>query len=259
MMTLYDNPFSPFTRKVRLVLEWKGIPYRSVDGLALAHLPALRALSPRGEVPVLVDGDVVLIESSEIVAYLEDVHPVPPIYPADARLRAKARHWQRVADRLLDAILHDVSLWAWPTHRRPDAPPPGLVETGHRDLRALLQQLDGALDGGDFICGELSIADLSVFPHVPSLRLVGVSIDPDRHPRVAAWDRRMRGLAIVRKDLDVARRAAAEKFGAGASPYEGEKVVWRGDRIEWLLARGFDAFWNAERESGRAVVPTSLP
>jgi len=258
MLTLYDSPFSPFTRKVRMVLELKGIPYRSVDGLALDRLPALRALSPRAEVPVLVDGALTLTESAEIVDYLEDLVPTPSIYPAGAGLRAKARRWQRLADRVLDAVVHDISLWTWPTHRRSDAPPAGLVDAGQRDLRALLDRLDAALADGDFLCGTLSIADLAVFPHLPAMRFLGVPIDPERHPRVAAWDRRMRRLDVVRKDLDVTRRAAAEMLRNG-SPYEGEKVVWRGDRIEWLLARGFDAFWSAERASGRAVVPSSLP
>jgi len=48
-----------------------------------------------------------------------------------------------------------------------------------------------------------------------------------------------------------------EKLSAGASPYEAEKVVWRGDRIEWLLAHGFRDWFQAELESGRAVVPRS--
>jgi glutathione S-transferase len=259
VLTLWDNPFSPFTRKVRMVMDLKGIAYRSVDGLALDHLAALRALNPRAEVPVLVDGDVTVVESAEIVAYLEDVWPEPPVFPESPRLRAKARHWQRLADRVLDAVLHDISLWAWPTHRRRDAPPAGLLEAGHRTLEAFLDQFDAALGDGDYVCGTLSIADLAVFPHVPSFRLVGLPIEAARHPRVVAWDRRMRRLDVVRKDLDVVRRAAAEKFGANASPYEGEKVVWRGDRIEWLVASGFDAFWQAERAAGRAVVPKSLP
>src|SRR5262245_10992839 len=174
MRVLYDNPFSPFTRKVRMVMDWKGLAYTSVDALAVEHLPALRARSVRAEVPVLVDGDLTLSESAEIVAYLDDVHPVPPILPAAPRLRAKARRWQRVADRLLDAILHDISLWAWPTHRRGDEPPPGLVDAGQCDLRAILAELEDSLGEGEYICGGLSIADFAVFPHVPSLRLVGV-------------------------------------------------------------------------------------
>ncbi len=133
-LVLYDNPFSPFTRKVRMVLHYKHLSFRSVDGLALDQLPTLRKLSCRAEVPVLVDDDVVVVDSADMVAYLDDLHPSPPILPDSAVLRAKARRWHRTADRLLDAILHDISLWAWPTHQRSDEPPPGLIEAGQRDL-----------------------------------------------------------------------------------------------------------------------------
>ena len=68
----------------------------------------------------------------------------------------------------------------------------------------------------------------------------------------------MRALPVVRADLDYVKRSAIEKFAPGASPYEAEKVVWRGDRIEWLVARGFEAWFRAELEAGRAVVPAPL-
>jgi hypothetical protein len=61
----------------------------------------------------------------------------------------------------------------------------------------------------------------------------------------------------VRADLEHLKRSLAEKFGSGSSPYEAEKVVWRGDRIEWLLARGFAGWFRAELESGRAIIPGS--
>ena len=74
-------------------------------------------------------------------------------------------------------------------------------------------------------------------------------------PRVYAWFLRMREQPVVRDDLAYVKRAAVEKFVENPSPYEGEKVIWRGDRIEWLLRNGFDAWWAAERASGRAVIP----
>lgn len=68
----------------------------------------------------------------------------------------------------------------------------------------------------------------------------------------------MRALPVVRADLDCVKRSVIEKFSAGASPYEAEKVVWRGDRIEWLLAHGFQAWFHSELQSGRAVVPRAI-
>jgi hypothetical protein len=67
----------------------------------------------------------------------------------------------------------------------------------------------------------------------------------------------MRLQAVVQDDLDYVKRSAAEKFGSGPSPYEGERIVWRGDRIEWLLAHGFQDWLLSEMEGGRAVVPRS--
>jgi glutathione S-transferase len=259
MLVLYDNPFSPFTRKVRMVLHYKDLPFRSVDALALDQLSALRTLSSRAEVPVLVDGDATIIDSADIVEYLNDLQPSPPILPGSPALRAKARRWHRTADRSLDAIVHDISLWVWPTHHRSDAPPPGLIEAGQRDLHSLVDALELDLGGAAYLCGdEPSIADFALFPHLSSLRFVGVSLTAARFPRVAAWQRRMRGLPAVQKDLETVRSGMAEKFRNGRSPYESEKVVWRGDRIEWLLSNGFDDWWAAERASGRAVVPSSV-
>ena len=65
----------------------------------------------------------------------------------------------------------------------------------------------------------------------------------------------MRALPAVQVDLEHVKRSVTEKFSSGASPYEAEKVVWRGDRIEWLLAHGFGAWLQSELACGRAIVP----
>lgn len=255
VLVLYDNPFSPFARKVRMVLHLKQQAFHSIDALAVAERERLLGVNARAEVPVLVDGPVTVRDSADVVAYLEDRFPTPATLPAGPELRAEARRWQRIADTVLDAIVHDASLWAWPTHRRSDSPPQGLIEAGHRDLHQILECLEDALGTADFLCGELSIADLSLFPHVSSLKLLGIPLDDSRYPRLARWNRSMRMQQAVRKDLEHVKRSAAEKFGSGPSPYEAEKIVWRGDRIEWLLAHGFHGWLQSEIAAGRAVFP----
>jgi glutathione S-transferase len=256
MIVLYDNPFSPFARKVRMALEFKAVPYESIDALALAQHARLRAVNRRAEVPVLVDGQVAVVNSADICAYLEDRFPAPALLPSSPESRASARRWQRLADTVLDAIIHDVSLWTWPTHQRSDLPPAGLVEAGQRDLEIVLAELDGALGAKDFVCGAPSIADLALFPHLSSLQVLGIPLEP--FPNVLRWNATMRTLPCVRTDLDYVRRSAIEKFAPNASPYEAEKVVWRGDRIEWLLAHGFQSWFWSELASGRAIVPRSV-
>jgi glutathione S-transferase len=256
LIVLYDNPFSPFTRKVRMVLRIKDVAFESIDALAVGERGRLAEVNLRAEVPVLADGGLVVANSADIVAYLEDRFPEPPLFPSSPELRAKARSWQRIADTVLDAIIHDISLWAWPTHRRTDSPPAGLIDAGRRDLEAIFARLERSFEGGDFVCGELSAADLALFPHISSLRVLGISLAA--HPGILRWSRRMRTLPAVQADLEHIRQSVVEKFASGASPYEAEKVVWRGDRIEWLLAHGFHGWLVSELRSGRAVVPRQV-
>jgi len=258
MITLCDNPFSPFARKVRMVLDYKGLTATSVDALALAHHDDLLAVNPRAEVPVLVDGEVTVVNSSDIVAYLEHRYPEPPVLPSHPGARTAARAWERLADGVLDAIIHDISIWTWPTHRRKDAPPPGLIEAGCRDVEKILARMEQALRDEEFLCGKVSIADIAFFPHISALKPLGIGLDAERHPRLSEWNRRMRALPFVQRDLEYVKRAARDKFVDGPSPYEAEKIVWRGDRIEWLFHNGFADWWYAEHRAGRAVVPSSL-
>jgi glutathione S-transferase len=247
MLTLYDNPFSPFARKVRMVLRFKGLEFESIDALALDEHDRLVKVNPRAEVPVLVDKGFAVTDSTDIVYYLEDRFPTPAVLPAEPELRAKARRWQRAADTLLDAIIHDISIWTWPTHERPDEPPEGV-----------LSQLEDSLHVGDFVCDDLSIADFALFPHVSALKPLGILLEESTHPRLLHWNREMRSQAPVQGDLEYVKQCAFEKFMSGQSPYEDEKIVWRGDRIEWLLAHGFRDWFLAELEAGRAVIPRSI-
>jgi glutathione S-transferase len=113
-MQLFDNPFSPFARKVRLVLDWKGLAYEVIDGLDKSNARALEAANGRVEVPALIDGDVTVANSSDIVAYLEHTHPEPPVYPADPAARVRARAW--------NAAPTPRSTRSWPTSRTGPGP-----------------------------------------------------------------------------------------------------------------------------------------
>ncbi len=86
-----------------------------------------------------------------------------------------------------------------------------VLDAGRSDLLKILARLEEALRGGRFLCGDLSIADLAIFPHVSSLKPLGITLDPATHPSVVEWNRRMRSLAIV-WDVDAwcgQRQAAA--------------------------------------------------
>jgi glutathione S-transferase len=250
MITLFDNAFSPFARKVRLVLDHKGLDYRVVDGLARAHRDELEAVNSRVEVPVLSHDGVLVVNSSDIVAYLERVFPERPVVPADAAAWARCRAWERCSDSVVDPILVDISYWTWA--QRADSMPAGLLDAARRDLALVYAALERDLAGGDYVCGTLSVADLALFPHLSSTRALQVSFEESRHPRLVAWYRRMRDLAICQRDL---ARTKALLSNLEKADLERNRIFWRGDRLEWMLARGQHRWLVKEIEEGRVLWP----
>ena len=88
MLTLYGNAFSPFARKVQLILEHKGIDYEYVDGLARDNRDRLMKVNKRIEVPAIDHDGLIVVNSADIAAYLERVFPYRPVYPSDTKIFA---------------------------------------------------------------------------------------------------------------------------------------------------------------------------
>jgi len=250
MMKLYDSAFSPFARKVRMTLEHKELRYEAVDGLLRPNHEALKALNGRVEVPALVDDDIVVVNSADIVAYLDYRYPAKSIYPNDSAARVHARAWERVADTFIDPILVDISYWKWA--ERPDNMPDGLLEAARADLRLIYDALNKELAERQFVSGPLSIADIALFPHVASVRAMEVEFSMQEHPNVGRWFKEMRGLPICAADLKRARNYVVTMKDRDI---EKQRIFWRGDRIEWMLARGFHAWFFKEIEENRVAWP----
>lgn len=102
MLVLYGINLSTFTRKVRLALLEKGLEHR----LEVAPMgsPKVKALHPLGKIPVLADGDVVVPDSSVILAYLERASPAAPLYPSGAADLARALWLEEYADSRLREV-----------------------------------------------------------------------------------------------------------------------------------------------------------
>lgn len=101
-MKLYHGWLSSASRRVRLCLAEKGLPYESVP-VDLAkqehHSAAYLAMNPNGVVPALrLDSGQSLYESSTICEYLDDIAPEPPLRPADPYQRAVMRNFVRWTD-----------------------------------------------------------------------------------------------------------------------------------------------------------------
>src|SRR5262245_43016448 len=95
-MKLYGFPPSPNTWKVRAVAAYLGLPLELhlVDLTKGAQrAPDYLALNPTGRTPTLIDGDLVLWESTAIMQYLAERKP-HALWPNDARKRADIMRWQ---------------------------------------------------------------------------------------------------------------------------------------------------------------------
>jgi glutathione S-transferase len=249
MLALYDNPFSPFARKVRLVLDHKGLEYEVIDGLSLKNRDKLAAVNGRIEVPTLVHDGLVVVNSADIVAYLERAFPERPVYPKSHAGWAHARAWERCSDTVIDAIMIDISYWVWA--ERPDTMPAGLHDAAKKDLAQIYAALENELSSREFVCGELSVADYALFAQLSGAKMLNVAFEG--LPSLLAWYKRMRQLDVCKADLERVKSYLAR--GPENLDVERHKIFWRGDRIEWILARGYHAWFMREIDEGRVLWP----
>ncbi len=252
MLTLYDDVFSPYARKVRIALYEKDVPFARVRAL---HGDCNRTdflhVNPRAEVPALVDGDFALYDSTVICEYVEDRWPTPRLYPADARLRARCRLLEDLADTQLDAATYAVAVVEYGRHESH----PAMHAAAASDLARLYDQLEQALGGGPFLCGDYSLADIAVLPHLMAAGFMGFPLDPARHAGLGRWLDRMQERPAVRRDnADVL--ATLERLQEEQRPaFDPYRVQWRSDRLEWVIKHGFADWFRDEMAAGRTLLP----
>ena len=203
---------SPYVRKVLVVLHHKGIDYEIDPIVPFYGDDRFAKLSPLRRIPVLIDGDVVLSDSSVICQYLEDRWPEPALYPRDVADRAWARWLEEFADtrmgdvfiwRLFNQLVIRPFVWGEPTD---DAV---VQKTLAEDVPAVLDYLEGQAPADGFFFGALSIADVAVAVFFRNAGWARFKIDATRWPRIAGLvDRTLRsdGFQAVRPFEDTSMR-----------------------------------------------------
>ncbi len=197
-MKLYDYPQCPFGQKVRLVLAEKEISYElvSVDlRKSEQKRPEFLRMNPFGKVPVLVDDEVVVYDSTVINEYLEDEYPFPRLLPEDSSDRARARSLEDYADIAfilpVGVMMNEV--------RKPEAErDQERMRRSREEIERALVHLNGQLGERPYLAGDFSVADAAFAPRLMVLRAVGIEIKPQWEP-LRRWIDRLAERPSVQK------------------------------------------------------------
>lgn len=101
MLELYQFEMSHYVEKVRLILDYKGLPYRKIEVTPGIGQIELFQLSGQRKVPVLKDGSEIIADSTAIAEYLDRKYPEKPIIPSDPKLRGQVLLIEQWADESL--------------------------------------------------------------------------------------------------------------------------------------------------------------
>jgi len=232
-MQLHQFRHSAFCEKVRLILAVKGLHADLIEVVPGMGQVALFRLSGQRQGPVLVDGEEVVADSTEIALYLEQRHPQPPLLPADGPARARVLLLEDWADTALAAGVRQ-ALWqaavADPVLRSallPEATP------------SPLRRLVGALPGG-----VLSPLNDTVSEVIHPLQASQLRRNLDQLLVLVRHSSYLEGEQLSLADLAVVAQLSLLRFGANAgaplagrglpgigdNPLYGPLVAWR-DRI----------------------------
>jgi hypothetical protein len=88
--------------------------------------------------------------------------------------------------------------------------------------------------------------------NLAALRTFGLAIDPARFPAVMNWFKAMRSHPVFAAD---AIRTGAFLKDLKHLTHERKRLFWSGDRLEWLISRGFERWFIGEIDAGRATLP----
>ena len=158
-MKLYRAPFSTNVERVALALAHKGLEVESV-WIDYGDRAPVEAVSGQGLVPVLVDGDEVVHDSPRILAWLEERHPDPPLYPREDPRRAEV-------ETFVDWFNAVWKVWPNAIEAELGKPAPDREAiAGHAGhMRSALDHFERMLAGREHLMGDdFGVADCIAFP-----------------------------------------------------------------------------------------------
>ena len=188
-LRLYDLDRSGNCYKVRLLLSMLGLEYErvSVDSTAgETQTPEFKRLNPRGQIPVLVDGETLIWDSMAILVYLARRYGDTRWLPDDALGEARVMQWLAVSENELLYGLARARVTV--LFQRPFD-----LQQCHADARPGLEAMQARLAEHAWLAAErATIADLACYPYVSLAGEGEFSLQP--YAAVRAWLERVQGL-----------------------------------------------------------------
>jgi len=176
MMVLYSGTTCPFSQRCRFVLFEKGMDFeiRDVD---LYNKPEdIAVMNPYGQVPILVERDLVLYESNIINEYIDERFPHPQLMPADPVMRARARLFLFNFEKEL--FVHVGTLEARESRADEKA-----LDQARQQIRDRLSQLAPIFLKNKFMLGEdFSMLDVAIAPLLWRLDHYGIELPKNAAP-----------------------------------------------------------------------------
>lgn len=195
-MLLYHDPRAPNPRRVRIFLAEKDVAYDTIEVLIADdahHTEAFRRKNPLTLLPVLElpDGRV-LRESMAICRFIEDEHPAPNLFGADAWERAQIEMWNRHAELELlwpvsQVFRNTHKFWVGKIKQAPDF---AEIMREHLDIR--LSWLDGELANRPYFAGQrFTVADITALCALDFGKVSNIRLSAETHPHLLAWHKRV--------------------------------------------------------------------
>lgn len=188
--TLYHFPLCPFSRKVRLLLFEKGIPYGLVYEAPWVRRADFLRLNPLGDLPVLIESDgSVLCNHIAISEYINETAPLPNLMGETPKGRAEIRRIANWFDSsfYMDVFKPLVGERVYKALKSGTAPNSMMIRAGRENLKRYLGYVDWLAARRSYLGGRsLSVADLTVAAHLSVLDYLG-EIAWENYPDAKLW------------------------------------------------------------------------
>jgi RNA polymerase-associated protein len=198
MMTLFSNPKDLLSHRVRFVLAEKDVSLDIVDVESSAFPKKLLALNPYQSLPTLVERDLVLYGSRNVLDYLDERYPHPPLMPIDPITRARFRMTVYRLERDWYGLVAEIQQTA--DRKRADE-----ARVALREL--ILASVDVFGQQPYFQSPEFSIVDATLAPLLWRLPSWGIKLPVEQAAPLLQYERRVCMRTAFKQSLSKAERA----------------------------------------------------